>query len=150
MINLHFEVEGKASPSGSKKAFVNKYTGRISMVDTAKGKDSWQSWVRLKASQEAKSAGVEPSRGPFQLTVTFFFARPKSHFGSGKNSDKIKASAPLSHTQKPDVTKLMRCTEDALKGIAWLDDSQVITQNGEKYWHHSRDCVVIVIRELPE
>lgn len=150
MINLHFEVEGKASPSGSKKAFVNKYTGRISMVDTAKGKDSWQSWVRLKASQEAKAAGVEPSRGPFQLNVTFFFARPKSHFGAGKNSDKIKASAPVSHTQKPDVTKLMRCTEDALKGIAWLDDSQVITQNGEKYWHHSRDCVVIVIRELPE
>ena len=45
MINLHFEVEGKASPSGSKKAFVNKHTGRISVVDTAKNKDSWQSWV---------------------------------------------------------------------------------------------------------
>lgn len=149
-MTLHFEVEGKASPSGSKKAFINKHTGRISVVDTAKNKDSWQSWVRLKATEAARDAGIEPSRNPFSLTVVFFFARPRSHFGTGKNADKLKPSAPLCHTQKPDVTKLMRCTEDALKGIAWHDDSQVAQQTAEKHWHHNRDLVVITLREIPE
>ena len=148
MINLHFEVEGKASPSGSKKAFVNKHTGRISVVDTAKNKDSWQSWVRLKAMQEATAAGIEPSRGPFELDIVFYFARPKSHFGTGKNEAVVKPGAPKRHTQKPDVTKLIRCTEDALKGVAWLDDSQVIGQAAVKKWHDSRDYVVITLREI--
>lgn len=144
---LKFEVEGKASPSGSKKGFINRKTGRVMMVDTAKGKDNWQAWVRLKATTAANLAGFKPSRKPFYLEVHFYFARPKSHYGSGKNADKLKPDAPLGHIQKPDATKLMRCTEDALKEILWFDDSQVIDQRARKHWA-KRDYVEITIAEL--
>jgi Holliday junction resolvase RusA-like endonuclease len=32
----------------------------------------------------------------------------------------------------PDTTKLVRSTEDALKGICWRDDSQVVYQVASK------------------
>ena len=51
--------------------------------------------------------------------------RLKGHYGTGKNAGTLKPSAPLFHTSKPDLDKLVRCIKDALTGIAWKDDAQV-------------------------
>ena len=145
-INLEFTVQGKASPSGSKKAFVNKKTGRVCVVDTAKNKDSWQSFVRLVATRAAAAERITPTRNAFRLSLQFAFARPKSHFGTGKNASVLKRSAPTFHTQKPDTTKLIRCTEDALQGVCWHDDCQVVSQQATKVWADV-DSVKIVVEE---
>jgi Holliday junction resolvase RusA-like endonuclease len=65
--------------------------------------------------------------GAIELSIQFRFCRPKGHYGTGKNEGILKASAPKHHTVKPDRTKCLRSTEDALKGIIWRDDSQVVT-----------------------
>ena len=63
---------------------------------------------------------------PCLLSVDFFFARPKSHYGTGRNAGKRKPSAPRYHAQTPDLAKLMRAIEDGITGIIWHDDKQVI------------------------
>lgn len=144
---VFFTVPGKASPSGSKKAFAHPKTGRIIVMDTAKGKDSWQSRVSMFAtlaiSNNAKLT-AEEFAGPVSMTIQFYFSRPKSHYRTGKNSQLLKADAPQNHIQKCDLTKLVRCTEDALTGIAFKDDCQVIERLESKGWA-DEDAVKILL-----
>jgi len=91
--------------------------------DNRRGRD----W-RLAAAQAAIEAGVKPLGGAVILRFMFLMPRPKGHFGTGRNAGQLRESAPRYPTVKPDATKLARGTEDALKGIAWRDDAQVVAQ----------------------
>jgi len=64
--------------------------------------------------------------GPIGVFIGFCMKRPKSHFGTGKNADILKDSAPEKPKSKPDLSKCVRAIEDALTGIVWKDDSQVV------------------------
>ncbi len=134
MNSISFTVLGKPSPSGSKKAFQHRGTGRIVVVDTAKGKAKWQATSKRAAIAAAKECNWECTSEAVTLAVSFTFARPLSHFGTGSKSSILKPSAPNWHTQKPDRTKLLRCIEDAFTGVLWKDDSQVIAGAVSKQW----------------
>lgn len=73
-------------------------------------------------------------RGPLRLKLQFFRPRPKGHFGTGRNADKLKDSAPEYPTSKPDTVKLTRAIEDALTGVLWNDDSQIVRHELLKDW----------------
>lgn len=63
---------------------------------------------------------------PVHLGVVFTFARPASHYGSGRNSVVLKPSAPNEHVSSPDVDKLLRSVLDAMTAAGvWHDDRQV-------------------------
>ena len=70
-------------------------------------------------------------KDPVELHCEFVFPRPLGHFGTGKNSDKLKASAPTHHTKTPDADKLTRGIGDALSVTKVLlhDDSQIVHIN---------------------
>lgn len=126
---IQFFAPGKPEPAGSKRAFVLKggaHAGRAIITDANAKSKPWQQTVKHCAMSVFTG---EPLTGPIQLDVTFTLLRPQGHFGSGKNADKIKDSAPQFPTSKPDATKLLRGVEDALTGIIWKDDSQVVAQH---------------------
>lgn len=69
------------------------------------------------------------------LDVQFSLRRPKHHFGTGKNAGLLKASAPPFPTGTPDLDKLVRSTQDALKDAGVLhDDSVVATVSASKVY----------------
>ena len=76
----------------------------------------------------------KPIEGPVDLSLAFFFPRPKSHYGTGKNSNVLKASAPKHHAQKPDIDNVIKSTLDAMNGVLYGDDKQVIRVQAEKRW----------------
>lgn len=119
---IAFFVPGIPKPGGSKRGFYNPKSRRVIITEDCKKSADWKSVVAYTARQ--KYAEV-PIAGPLILTMEFVFPRPKSHFNSKGN---LKPSAPFYHTIKPDATKVVRSTEDALKGILWWDDSQVAKQ----------------------
>lgn len=80
-------------------------------------------------AQIARLAIKSPMDGPVVLCATFLFERPKSHYGKA-----LKPSAPVEHTQRPDVDNLIKTVLDGLNGIAWADDAQVIEVSGRKGW----------------
>ena len=128
-MTVFFTVYGKASPSGSKTVGFTK-TGQHFVRDSAKGAASWKRTV-------AQVAGVEMAdkpllTGPLQLIVNFYLPRPKGHYGTGKNAERVKDGAPRFPIVKPDTTKLVRAAEDACNGICWRDDAQVVTQVARK------------------
>lgn len=147
--SLRFTVLGRAQPAGSKRAFAIRkggvLTGKVAVTDAAKGSKSWKQEVRSAAVEAADQAGWSLARGPLSLLVIFTITRPASHFGTGKNADQVKASAPRYPASKPDATKLVRAVEDALTGVIWYDDAQIVNQAVYKRYGDRDSCSVSVV-----
>jgi Holliday junction resolvase RusA-like endonuclease len=77
--------------------------------------------------------------GPIHLDLTFLMQRPKSHYGTGGNENKLKVSAPIYHTTTPDCDNLTKLVMDALNGYMWKDDAQVTMVNVWKKYHEKID-----------
>ena len=139
---IRFTVYGEAQPAGSKRAFSRPGMRFPVVVDAnPKAKD----WKLAVAGEAAKAmAGKSLLTGPVALQLVIYRPRPKGHFGTGKNAGKLKAGAPLRPDTKPDLTKLLRGTEDALRGIVWRDDSQVCRQVNEKLFGEPARVEIVV------
>jgi len=76
----------------------------------------------------------KPSLSPFKIKVIAVFARPKSHYGTGRNSGKLKASAPKFCTNAKDADNILKFVCDAMNMIVYKDDRQGIEMCCEKHW----------------
>lgn len=142
MNSVELWVPGIPAPGGSKRAFLNRHTGRVMVLEDCSRTKGWRNAVAWAAAEAIK----EPMAGPLELRIDFILPRPKGHFGSGKNWDRLKASAPPYPDKKPDTTKLIRSTEDSLKGIAWNDDSQIVIQFARKVYGPKPGAIIKIGR----
>jgi Holliday junction resolvase RusA-like endonuclease len=142
---LSFTVFGIAQPAGSKRSFVplnkatgqpfrSKTTGRV-VVNTVDANSKSRDWKNAVASAAREVCGeISLLDGPLAVSMRFVLPRPKGHFGSGRNAGTVKASAPTFPAGKPDVLKLARGCEDALTGVVWRDDAQIVSEVLEKHY----------------
>ena len=139
-----FFVPGVPRPGGSKNAFKNKHTGKVMVVEAGKYTKEWRANVAHFGFNAILDHEAPLLDCALSLRVTFQFVRPQSHYGSGRNANKLKDSAPHFHTKRPDTTKLLRALEDALSGVIWVDDAQVVTQVARKVYADKPGAHVIV------
>ena len=66
-----------------------------------------------------------PWSGPVQLVVEWVFARPKSHFRTGKHAGELRPDAPIFCDKRPDIDNLEKMLLDAMNGVFFLDDGQI-------------------------
>lgn len=144
MMPFELTVLGRPQPAGSKRAFPRRDGGVIVTDDNPRAK-SWQQEIMSVAVEVMDDA--EMIVGPVELFCRFVLARPAGHFGTGRNAGSVRASAPRYPIVKPDTTKLIRAVEDALTGIVWRDDSQVVNQRAYKTYG-TPERVEIVIWEV--
>lgn len=140
-------VPGIPQPGGSKKGFAipdKKRPGKYRAILTEDNRKS-KPW-REAVIWAAKENFSEPIPGPIEVSLKFFIPRPKNHFGKYG----VRPGAPALPIVKPDVTKLVRSTEDALKGIAWIDDSQVVDQRARKVYGHRPGLLITIMPAAPE
>ena len=121
-MRLEFDVQGIPAPKGSTRSFRNKKTGGTVTTGDNPNTKPWQ----LAVGWCAKDAmcGAPLMGGPVSVGVVFRMPRPKGHY---RKDLSLRPSAPAHHTVKPDLDKLLRAVFDALKHVAWLDDSQVVS-----------------------
>ena len=117
----------------------------VAVTDDNEKSKSWKHQVASAAMEVVGDATV--LTGPIRFTMCAVFLRPKGHFGTGRNSQIVKTSAPKYHTVKPDVLKLARCVEDALTGVVWKDDAQIVDESLVKVYGE-RECVRLTIHEI--
>jgi len=129
MRQITIRVPGKQQPAGSKRVVTNRSTGRAYVIDANPKSRDWKTTVAQCASDAWN--GEPLMTGAIRLTIVFCVARPRAHYGA-KGS--LKLSAPTYPTTRPDLTKLVRAIEDALTGVIWRDDSQVVVQNVRKIY----------------
>jgi Holliday junction resolvase RusA-like endonuclease len=148
---LQFHVSGLPKPGGSKKGFIykSKATGkqRVAMVDDCDRNADWRADV--KGAAEKAFGKAELFDGALLLQVVFILPRPNSHYRGGDRARGLRPDAPKYHTKAPDTTKLLRSTEDALKGVVWTDDSRIAQQFAEKrFSDDGRTGATITIQRL--
>lgn len=136
MTMLAFTVYGVASGMGSKRAFMPAGCKQPIITDTNKNLRSWQALVAAEASRAIlDTPSWQLLDGPVRLSVAFYLPRPKAI------RDRI-----VPHLKKPDCSKLLRSTEDALTGVVYRDDAQVVEIVAGKFYAQPGDSPHVDVR----
>ena len=111
---IEFTVPGRAAPQGSKafKGFTK--TGHAILAESSTAVGPWRKRVAICAHNAMQ--GKPPTDSAVVVRVGFILPRPKSA---------PKRSTPLA-VKRPDIDKLGRAILDALSGVIFCDDSQVV------------------------
>lgn len=102
-------VPGKPAPQGSKR-----HVGRGILVESSKEVGPWRERVALAVYNAMPRRPL--ADGAVGVSLRFVIPRPKS-------ASKTK---PIPAVKRPDVDKLSRAVLDALTGVVFSDDSQVV------------------------
>ncbi len=118
MNQLAFTVYCKAAPQGSSRAFIIGGKARITAANTKtkpyRQEVAGTACVAMRNLPDFVGVWAEKHR-PVSLVLDFYFAKP--------------ASVPKKRAEmvvKPDLDKLVRATKDAMTGIVYHDDGQVV------------------------
>lgn len=126
-------IPGDAVPQGRPR--VVRIGGRTIAYDPPKSK-AYKALVRQCAAQNAPK---EPLDGAVTLDVRIYRSVPKSW--NKKKRDAALAGV-IQPTTKPDVSNVVKGIEDALNGIWYKDDSQIVHEYSMK--QYAREPGVIV------
>ena len=89
-MTLHFTVHGLPAAQGSKR-----HVGRGVMVESSKRVKPWRQDVVAAALRAIEDDPTfEMFTGPVEVNIDFFFARPKSHSGTGRNAGVLEPRHP--------------------------------------------------------
>lgn len=126
------------APQGSKR-----HVGNGRMIESSKNVKPW----RFLVQQAAVALNQPTITGPVSLSCVFLFPRPKSHY-TAKGT--LKPSAPTFHSVKPDGSKCLRSTEDALVDAGLLqDDARIAISSHTKRYTVSGEHPGALITIIP-
>ena len=111
---LEFTVRGMPAPQGSKRFVGTSKAGRGIMIESSAKVRPWREAVKHAAMTKGFAG---PLDGPLRLDLVLTLPKPAS-------APKRRQTWPQ---KKPDLSKLIRSTEDALTDAGvWHDDAQVV------------------------
>lgn len=118
---IQITVYGTPAPQGSKRFVGHAKSGRGIMVESSAKVKPWREavkWAVLSLPPETCRIS-----GPVDVEMVFTLPKPKSALRSRRTWP----------DRKPDLSKLVRSTEDALTdGGAWEDDARVVRLTASK------------------
>lgn len=79
--------------------------------------------ARIRAAAMDVMGGRKPLDGPIHLEIEAFMPIPESWSRSRKLEAGLHIIMP---TSRPDLTNIAKAAEDALNGVVWKDDSQIV------------------------
>ena len=89
--------------------------------------------ARIRAAAVEAMAGRPPTLAPVEVEIGAYFGVPKSWpdwkkrlFGFGES---------IGHAMRPDLDNVIKAALDALNGVAFADDAQVMDIRGIKYFN---------------
>lgn len=126
-------VPGNPAPQGSKR-----HVGKGILVESSKEVGPWRERVALAAHNWM--SGTAPLTGAVEVGLAFVLPRPKS-------TPKTRTPAAV---KRPDLDKLERAVLDALTGICFVDDAQVVELKSSKRLAQIGETAGVYIEVLGE
>jgi len=128
---MTFTVFGAAAVKGSTVSFLGKY-GVVTKAD-CKNLAAWSQAVGWAARERRITRA--PVGAGVTIGAVFQFVRPKS------------SPNRVAPTVKPDLDKLTRALLDALTGVAYVDDAQVVQLEARKAYGDDARTTITITRE---
>lgn len=100
-----------------------------------------QATVQSFAWKAMQDAGAEPITGPVRLMIIVFKAKGMPTSVVGRTAAEMDALRP---TKGWDASNVAKSTEDALSGICFIDDSQVVELHVEKRFSERPRIEIVV------
>ena len=79
----------------------------------------------------AKAAGAKPIPGPVEIIVDAFFKIPKSW---SKKNREAAIYDEIRPTGRPDASNILKIVDDGCNGVAFVDDSQIVSSTCRKFY----------------
>ncbi|MFR7590254.1 MAG: RusA family crossover junction endodeoxyribonuclease [Longibaculum sp.] len=134
---MEFIIYGEPKAKGRPR-FVNR--GKFVSTYTPKETLNYENLVKISFDSQIEDKYV--IQGEIKATIKAFFSIPKS---TSKKKEKSMLEGNIKPTKKPDCDNIAKTILDALNGIAYRDDSQIVELNVEKYYSHEPRVEVEVL-----
>ena len=142
MSMIRFTVPGKPVGKGRPRAAKR---GQHIQLYTPKTTATYESTIALAASQAM--AGRPLIDGPAEVLMTMVLAVPAS-WSKRKQADAL--AGQLMPTTKPDMDNVVKAIFDAVNGIVWTDDVQVVGLRVRKTYGATPGVHVTVSPYVPQ
>ena len=126
--HFHVQVEYPPTATARPRSFVRG--GRICVYDK-QHKQRNDFTKLLIAAVKLKYGSFPKLEGAVELNLIFHVARSTSHYGTGKNQDTVKQSAPA-YPSVSDIDNYCKFVMDCMNKRAFTDDRQVVRLVAEK------------------
>jgi crossover junction endodeoxyribonuclease RusA len=139
---VSFTVRGLPAAQGSARAFVRNGHAHIATHanETNTPLGAWRAAIRTEGQKAMGTAA--PLDGPLSVDVVFTMPRPKSHY---RANGQLKPTAPVYHTGKPDLDKLLRALFDGLTNVVVREDCLIaMLRRAAKVYGNTPGCAVTV------
>lgn len=126
MVMRYFRVDTEPRGQGRprfRQIPVTQNGKKIMMVRPYKAKDDKEYEELIRNAYLYTYNGIKPLDGPLSVSITARMPIPQS---ATKKERAAIAAHEIHPTKKPDVDNIGKAVLDALNGIAWEDDKQVI------------------------
>lgn len=136
---IRFEVNTK--PRGKERARHGKHS-----TYSTKAMVAYETEIKLMARQAMVKARLQISKNSLHVIIHAYFNPAKSWTVSKKD---LAYTGGLGHTSKPDADNISKAVLDAMNGIVYNDDSQVVslTVTKEFVGYGGNDKIVIMVSE---
>ena len=131
-----FVIPGIAQAQGRPRAG-KTFTGRTVVYDPSKSRD-YKQYVRIVASQNRPE---KPYEGQIKMQIDVYRPIPKS---MPKYKQKLAVEGQLRPVTKPDIDNYFKSVSDALNGVIYKDDSQIIEIKASKFYSDAPRVEVVV------
>lgn len=119
---IEFEVSGEPVAKGRPRVF-----GKVAVTPTKTV--NYENLVKVMFMQQIKDK--KPLEGALKVTMVLVFTIPKSA-SNKKKAEMIEGT--IRPIKRPDIDNCIKAVTDALNGLAYKDDSQIVQIYCEKIY----------------
>ena len=124
-----FTIPGEPQGKARGRTFIHKHTGRPTTM-TPEKTVNYEALIKLQAGQSTKEFYQDQE---LFMRLTAYYSIPKS---ASKKKAELMRNIEIRPTKKPDIDNIIKVVCDALNGVVYKDDTQIVSISAQKFYEN--------------